>query len=227
MIDGIFSVLHCLWDFVITFIDFFLGIGTTNRLAHLPAYVYNPSPSKNSLHALINICIWILSSVISTRSSAKAMQHNSSSPTFVPTFNFLSFSSSSSMVSLNSNGDSEHPCFTTALILICLVTFPPVEILVIAPLYISITVFLSCSAIPFLCKPFSMLLWETVLKALAKSITSGYIYFLLFFCCCLIVSWRIFTFSKHPSTGTNPFCHLSSVMFNHNLLSHNYVQSHE
>ena len=222
VIDGIFSVPHCVWDFGITFIDFFFGTGTTHRLAHFPAFACNLFPSKNSLLASINIYIWILSSVSNTRSFAKAMQHSSSSLILIPTFNFLSFSINSSMIKLNSNGDSGHPFITPALILICLVTFPPTDILVVAPLYIFITASLTCSVMPFLRKPLSMLLWETVSKALAKSMNTR-LYSFPLFRFCLIISWRILTFSKHPSTGTKPFCHSSNVMFALNLLSHNLL----
>ena len=164
--------------------------------------------------------MWILSSVISTRPSATAIQHKNLLLILIPTFNFCIFSNSSSIIKLNKNGGSGQPCFTLAFILISLVTLPPTVILVLAFSYISIIVPLTRSGVLFLLKPFSILLWDTVSNAFAKSRNTMLRSFLLFLSC-LIICCNIFTSSKPPSTGTKPFCLSSKEMFCLSLLSHN------
>ena len=115
--DGIFSSLQFRWCLVITFIDCFFDTSTTLKLTHFPAFAIRPFPSKNYLQCSIKICKCTLSSVVSTRSSAKAKQHNNLPLTSIPTFSFCISSDSSSTIKLSKNGNKGQPCFTLALIL--------------------------------------------------------------------------------------------------------------
>ena len=82
------------------------------------------------LFLLFQSLVDVLCSMMSPRSSANAITDINSSYTSIPIFFFFSHSSSSSIIRLNKNGDSGHPCFTPEMIFRQLVFRPPMLILV-------------------------------------------------------------------------------------------------
>ena len=136
---------------VITFIALFPFTGRTLREAYFVELTDRFLLSKVSQH-LSRIVMFPGSSASNMRSSEKTITPTTSFLTLIPTFRCSTFSISSSMM-LN-RSERRQPCLTTAVILIRLVNLPPTPITVAAPLYISITPFITSVGTPFLCKTF-------------------------------------------------------------------------
>ena len=105
-----------------------------------------------------------------------------------------------------------------------LVVRPPTLIFVVDPLYISIIPSITAVRIPFLLSRFRIDQCKTKSNPFARSRnTVLYSYFLFLYC--LMMFWRIFTFLKHPSTGTKSFCLSSNLTFALSRLSHTFAYS--
>lgn len=137
---------------VITFIALFPFTGRTLRQAYFVELTDWLLLSKKVSQHLSRIVMFPGSSASNMRSSAKTITPTTSFLTLIPTFRCSALSISSSMM-LN-RSQRRQPCLTTALILIRLVNLPPTPITVAAPLYISITLFITSVGTPFLCKTF-------------------------------------------------------------------------
>ena len=129
-------------------------MGNSLRLLHFFAFTSRPFSSKNFEHSSSSTFISPNVSLISKVSSAKDMILTFKSPIRMPQFLSSNLSISSSIIRLNNNGDSGHPCFTPEFIFIGLVLPVGIEIVVVALLYRSDIVSLTSFGTPFLCRAF-------------------------------------------------------------------------
>lgn len=103
-----------------------------------------------------------------------------------------------------------------------LYSWPPTLIFTVELLYMSMISFNTADAIPFCWDHFVL----TGVKPSQRLLPDlGILYSRFFFLCRLMMSRRIITFSKYPSTWTKPFCLLSNCTFAPILLSHTFAHS--
>ena len=123
-----------------TFVAFFPFTGSTFRLQHFVEFTDKPFSSKMFCFVIVFsyglallqlsvrenhdviVKIMIVKIMMINGSSAKAMMLINVSPNLTPILFCSIFSINSSITMLNRSGDSGQPCFTPALISICLVS---------------------------------------------------------------------------------------------------------